>query len=77
MCVCVSYSRVNYSHHVVYYIFSTSLSNNWKYVPFDHLSTIFPPMTITEYSNENILHSKYFMWVINKYEVRIGANPIH
>ena len=33
---------VNYSHHVVHYISSTSLLCSWNFVHFDHLPPIQP-----------------------------------
>lgn len=39
---CVSYSNVNYIHHDVHWI--PSISYNLKFVPFDHLISILPPI---------------------------------
>ena len=41
--------------HVVYYISSTFLSYNWKFVPFDHLSPIPPTPTSGNHKSDLFL----------------------
>lgn len=51
--------------------------------PLSTFSQFLPPMIITEYSNENLFYIASIsctflctLWVINKYELRMGANPL-
>ena len=57
-------NSVNYVNHVVYYISSTHLSYNWKFVHFDHLHLIpyLPPSSSGNHKAD--LFPYEFVWFL-------------
>lgn len=47
----VAHSSVSYRHHIAHYIAGARLSSNCKFVPFDHLPPVPPPLPLISFSS--------------------------